>query len=99
MRMPLVRRATTAGAASRAERTTPSVGWSLPLLVGLMDTAWITPYALLLGTIWRSAGWSLLAPIAILVLLTGAQVGTRRLLVTTKSRYLPLLLIAVGVIV
>jgi len=34
-----------------AERPEASAGWMLPSLVAIMDAAWITPYALLAGTI------------------------------------------------
>jgi len=84
---------------SAAERPEASVGWALPCLVAVMDAAWITPYALLAGTIWFSPGIGLLNPVAILVLLAGTQVLTRRFLATTDERRARAALAALGVLV
>lgn len=58
-------------------------GWSglgLPLLAAAMDTAWIAPYSLLLGTAWIRPGLSLLAPVTIWLLLAVGQTVARRVL-------------------
>ncbi len=52
-------------------------GWVLPFIVVAMDTAWITPYAILLGTIWLTGARSLVAPIAMFALLACGQIAGR----------------------
>lgn len=71
----------------------------LPSLVAIMDAAWITPYALLAGTIWLPPGTSLLHPVVILGLLAGSQLLTRRFLARTGERRAGAVLAALGVLV
>lgn len=54
--------------------------WELPLIAAAMDAAWITPYSLLLGSVWVHPGASLLSPLSLFVLLATAQVMTRAML-------------------
>lgn len=82
-----------------AERPEVSAGWMLPSLVAIMDAAWITPYALLAGTIWLPPGTSLLHPVVILGLLAGSQLLTRRFLARTGERRAGAVLAALGVLV
>jgi hypothetical protein len=65
------------GAAGAGADRADTAGWALPFLVAAMDTAWITPYAILAGTVWLSGVASLVAPVAIFSLLAGGQIAGR----------------------
>jgi len=83
-------------AAGRAD--TP--GWVLPFLVAAMDTAWITPYAILAGTIWLAGALSLVAPIGLFALLAGGQIAGRWAVsgfAATRAAQARLALVLVGV--
>jgi uncharacterized protein DUF4129 len=80
---------------SRASRWLSASG--LPLLAAVMDTAWIAPYALLLGAVWIRPGAFLLAPLTVWALLAVAQTVTRAVLARSVRVARPqLLLTAAG---
>ncbi len=66
--------------ASRSRPPHDPSAWGLPLLASAMDAAWIAPYTLLLGSAWAHPGAPLLAPLAVFLLLAGAQTLARALL-------------------
>lgn len=55
-------------------------GWTVPVLLAVMDAAWITPFALLVGAVWSRPGTPILSPVILVALLLGAQAATRCLL-------------------
>jgi Domain of unknown function (DUF4129) len=72
--------------------------WELPLIAAAMDAAWVTPYSLLLGSVWGRPGAPLLTPVSLFVLLAAAQVATRAMLARrTPVAHVRALLVLFGV--